>query len=914
VWLGLLFSTIGIAASDFFCINLSTIAAILGMSESMAGVTFLAFGNGSPDVFSTFAAMSTNSSSLAIGELFGAAGFITAVVAGSMALVRPFKVAKKSFIRDVGFFVVAAGFSMGFLSDGRLRLWECILMVVYYVFYVAVVIAWHWWVTRRVRRKQKELAARGHFEVPGTAGVADQEEYHDEDEEEVGSRPTISRGVSAEDFQTLENGGIPQGFEPEDEEDEEAMERWMGELSSNMRLSRPMGGRRNTITPIRPSLVGALEFQAVLKSLQQSRNIQTIPMHSRRYSDDPTYTSAQQQDNMSEDDPASRPPFEVHDDPRSAGPLLQRPGLDVRGAGRARAVSAGDMGRREPDSNLLKSSARPSQDLIDIAEDDNDSGSTKSMPHASAAPTTQRRFPDSRPLLSTDKSDYFQQHKSTAGARHKTSPQQSPLSRPQQSLRIQSRGQSYRRSPLSLATASPFPAYHDDPSAHSDAPPNLQLPPASMSVDSPPPTDEDEDLMPDKPPNWWPARILPPPKLMIATLFPTLFHWRTKSWWERILAIIAAPTVFLLTLTLPVVEADIVEEDDTAVYGQDSSDQTYEDNRRKSVAALAAESPALLARDPEYERRTPSLPQVTSSPGTGSGAVAAASEQALGGDTASGSTKLQTSANNHPESAPSHPHRPPSPPKVWNRWLTIMQLFLAPLMIVFVIFTQYMPPEGNFGRAIIEPVLIALLTSLVLLVPLLLTTTANHRPKAYQTILSLAGFVMSIAWISTIASQVVAVLKFFAVVLNMSQAILGLTIFAVGNSLGDLVADVTVARLGYPVMALSACFGGPMLNILLGIGLSGCWILIQGAEKRQAKHPHKGLHFKTYEIEVGDTLIVSGITLLVTLLGLLVAVPLNNWMMSRRIAWVLIALWCVGTIINVVLEIWQVGKAHAVVS
>ena len=108
-WLGLLFSTIGIAASDFFCINLSTIATILGMSESMAGVTFLAFGNGSPDVFSTFAAMSTDSGSLAVGELFGAAGFITAVVSGSMALIRPFHVARKSFVRDVGFFVVAAG-------------------------------------------------------------------------------------------------------------------------------------------------------------------------------------------------------------------------------------------------------------------------------------------------------------------------------------------------------------------------------------------------------------------------------------------------------------------------------------------------------------------------------------------------------------------------------------------------------------------------------------------------------------------------------------------------------------------------------------------------------------------------------------------------------------------------------------
>jgi sodium/potassium/calcium exchanger 6 len=53
LWLAMLFSTIGIAASDFFCINLNTIARMLGMSESLAGVTLLAFGNGSPDVFST---------------------------------------------------------------------------------------------------------------------------------------------------------------------------------------------------------------------------------------------------------------------------------------------------------------------------------------------------------------------------------------------------------------------------------------------------------------------------------------------------------------------------------------------------------------------------------------------------------------------------------------------------------------------------------------------------------------------------------------------------------------------------------------------------------------------------------------------------------------------------------------------
>lgn len=73
--LAFLFSFIGISASDFFCPNLSTIATVLGLNESTAGVTFLAFGNGSPDVFSTFSALKGGTFSLAIGELIGAASF-----------------------------------------------------------------------------------------------------------------------------------------------------------------------------------------------------------------------------------------------------------------------------------------------------------------------------------------------------------------------------------------------------------------------------------------------------------------------------------------------------------------------------------------------------------------------------------------------------------------------------------------------------------------------------------------------------------------------------------------------------------------------------------------------------------------------------------------------------------------------
>jgi sodium/potassium/calcium exchanger 6 len=136
----------------------------------------------------------------------------------------------------------------------------------------------------------------------------------------------------------------------------------------------------------------------------------------------------------------------------------------------------------------------------------------------------------------------------------------------------------------------------------------------------------------------------------------------------------------------------------------------------------------------------------------------------------------------------------------------------------------------------------------------------------------------------------------------MSDAILGLTVFAVGNSLGDLVADITVARLGFPVMALSACFGGPMLNILLGIGLSGTYMILTKGEHRHDKHPDEPIHFKPYHIAVSTTLVISGASLLVTLAGLLVAVPVRKWRMDKWIGWGLVATWAVSTAANVGVE------------
>jgi sodium/potassium/calcium exchanger 6 len=935
IWLALLFTSIGIAASDFFCPNLSTIASILGMSQSMAGVTFLAFGNGSPDVFSTFAAMSSHSGSLAIGELIGAAGFITAVVAGSMALVREFKVGKKTFVRDVGFFIVAASFSMVFLADGHLHLWECCVMVGFYIFYVVVVVLWHWYLSRRRIWREREAAARGHY----LAIANDELEVTEEGGDEEDSTPGERRYRDVEDFVALERGSPLFGPQTGDESDEDGEEgvNLATEMANNMRVTRPKG-RRNTITPIRPSLVGALEFRSVLSSLQKSRGSHRS-IHLRRYSDDPLSGRY--------DGSTSEPDYALYSDATSG--IIVTPADNSTSPPKAalstriRAVSLGDAGlststntttfgitgvpnigvvaatptfSRTLDapgpSHVVPQSAAgpvPPSPTISLSPPPSIYGSREPSP----GPVLERR---NRDTLAPPEEEYLGAYhlrkdfsKELEVAEDAISQGLSMISgsRGTERPRLQIPGPNSRdssRSP-SLSPVYQFPAYTDSPlpmSALSSKAPSLLLPEAILTPESGYISRELSDDR--KPITWWPYSYLPSPDVVASALFPTLYDWQDKNWRDKIIGLISAPTIFIFAVTLPVVDSG--PEDDEEIESSQDLAAFPESRTRMRVGTgpiLAPESPSL---EPESEwnhsnsvtdnhtRHLPS-PRPRALSGHGAALVAVSAEN----------NYLHSHPLPIPSKQTSNGHvsfsREPQPSQIdqdWNRWLVIVQIFTAPLFVFLIVWAN---SEANTHR-LIQYILYSLLGSLVALSILLATTTPSKPPK-YRFLLCFLGFVVSIAWISTIANEVVGVLKALGVILGISDAILGLTIFAVGNSLGDLVADITVANLGYPVMALSACFGGPMLNILLGIGISGIYMTVHEANHRHIKHPGKQIKYKPYQIEVSGTLMISAITLLVTLVGLLIAVPLNNWVMSRRIGWGLITLWCVSTIVNLTVEI-----------
>ena len=94
----------------------------------------------------------------------------------------------------------------------------------------------------------------------------------------------------------------------------------------------------------------------------------------------------------------------------------------------------------------------------------------------------------------------------------------------------------------------------------------------------------------------------------------------------------------------------------------------------------------------------------------------------------------------------------------------------------------------------------------------------KEPPKTEQIPALLIAFVMSVFWISTIAGELLNCLEALGSLLELPPALLGLTVLAWGNSVGDLVADVAVAKAGQPAMAMAGCFAGPMFNMLVGLG------------------------------------------------------------------------------------------------
>ena len=102
------------------------------------------------------------------------------------------------------------------------------------------------------------------------------------------------------------------------------------------------------------------------------------------------------------------------------------------------------------------------------------------------------------------------------------------------------------------------------------------------------------------------------------------------------------------------------------------------------------------------------------------------------------------------------------------------------------------------------------------------------------------SFSCCIAWIFAVSNELVAALSSLGLILGVSRTVMGCLVLAWGNSIGDLIADVALARNGSPQTAITAIFSGPVQNVLLTIGISFMAAASQSPDKTIHLHQLRG--------------------------------------------------------------------------
>lgn len=154
----------------------------------------------------------------------------------------------------------------------------------------------------------------------------------------------------------------------------------------------------------------------------------------------------------------------------------------------------------------------------------------------------------------------------------------------------------------------------------------------------------------------------------------------------------------------------------------------------------------------------------------------------------------------------------------WSRLFAILSATLAPTLLAGVWDSNDGEPFGSSPGVYTFGVVLGIIFGLLAY----FTLEKDHPPTRWIMPWVLGGFIMSIVWFYLIANELVAVLVALGVILQIDSAILGLTVLAWGNSVGDLISNLALACNGGDgvQIAISGCYAGPMFNTLVGLGLS----------------------------------------------------------------------------------------------
>ncbi|KAJ2346100.1 hypothetical protein GGH92_003754 [Coemansia sp. RSA 2673] len=884
-WLALLFVWLGVSASEYFSPNISTLSQLMHLPESLAGVTLLALGNGAPDLFSTFSAVRAGSGALALGQLIGSASFIVSVVIGATTLVVPvYKVSQLSYLRELCFFVATIGMVAVIVLSERLSRGLAICMMALYVAYVITVMATTYYEEQYVAL---EASVEGLDNI--IALQADQPaDFVCPEPSPRAVRPDSDSMLRPSQGQTIiDNTGQQQQRHRRHHRRQETscsadiglvnnFEQWSLDNPHGDGVSVRALGEFLHHHP--KSLLAAAECSNIFDEMRMSQSHHVGPAleaHTPRPLQTATSSSAVKTSLCYGSTRLAPVEISSHSNWPNTG---MTPGLSPIWPSQ-RPFKIGPHSSHQTNAGCTPGAgaeldlALTTDDEPRRAESDTDwysfsqspfavSQSELLLPSSSKAALhlpLERRSQDSRIFVDTAHQTQLHAHSSTCIP----------------TIAINSA--TFLPLPTALASASRIDMLagsHQSPSLISASPWNQApesitpyLAPVSGAV----------------------LAKVSRTREVVLLCIPTLRHWRPDaSTYLKLLIAVSVLPVLLLSATVPVLthlpepkeEASAFREPSVAIDEEDSVSSSYQPSQIHSATTSREISEReegggyFQSARPDTQQglamaKLPAERTSLSRPSSSShlfmameGLVCDRSVQTANAATATWAEGVVSNVR------------------------SVMSVVFLYSVLCLSDISPFVTSRGARASLGLALAVVSLLGNLV-------SRHAQKQRYWLQVAPCFIGFACGMAWVYIIANEVVSITQALGLMLGLSEEILGLTVVGFGNSLGDLVTNLALTRMGYPMMAISACFGGPMLCLLIGVGVAAYGIMAGSGPDND----------DTYRMPItSPTVLVSTACLLLNSLIFLIAIPCQDYHMTRAVGLAALTVYFTGMAVNVYLE------------
>ncbi|XP_012370310.1 sodium/potassium/calcium exchanger 2 [Octodon degus] len=190
-----MFIALAIVCDEFFVPSLTVITEKLGISDDVAGATFMAAGGSAPELFTSLIGVFIAHSNVGIGTIVGSAVFNILFVIGMCALFSReiLNLTWWPLFRDVSFYIVDLIMLIIFFLDNVIMWWESMLLLTAYVGYVIFMKF-----NVQVERWAKQVISRNKVVKVAAPEVQPKSSTdRDKDEPALPAKPRLQRGGSS---------------------------------------------------------------------------------------------------------------------------------------------------------------------------------------------------------------------------------------------------------------------------------------------------------------------------------------------------------------------------------------------------------------------------------------------------------------------------------------------------------------------------------------------------------------------------------------------------------------------------------------------------------------------------------------------------------------------------------------------